>query len=94
MGPTLSESDYDHRANLSGATGFVEQRVESEQVDVAMTPDELAHVLLSDSNHFDHFAGRYQSSTPFFLLADALRAAKSETTSISANLFYAVYLVR
>ncbi|MEO0558957.1 MAG: class I SAM-dependent methyltransferase [Bacteroidota bacterium] len=90
--PDASPSDYDHRANLSGTSGFIEQRVESETVELAMTPEQCAHVLLSDSNHFDSFARQYESADPFPQLVDALRVSGRDPT-ITANLFYASYTV-
>ncbi|GAB5536885.1 MAG: hypothetical protein Rubg2KO_31340 [Rubricoccaceae bacterium] len=90
--PTASPSDYDHRANLLGASGFVEQVAESKRVEMAMTYEHLAHVLLSDSNHFDPFARRYETQDPFPRLVDALRVTGREPT-VAATLFYASYTV-
>lgn len=88
--PGRDESDYDHRRNFSGAHGLTELLVRSEKVSVAVSAAELAHLLLSDSNHYDQLSKRFRGSDPFPALAEELRSGYSPG-SIEADLHYSKY---
>ena len=92
VAPAANASDYDHRANLTGASGFMERMVRHETVAVPMTAVELAHVLLSDSHQLDLLAERFGEKDPFAPLVDELRSVAS-ATAIQAALFYSTYTV-
>jgi len=87
-----AESDYNHRANFSGVSGFTELAVGSERVGVEGTASELAHVLLSDSSRFDQFATKYRASDPFVALTEELRSAYDRAT-IEADIYYSKYRI-
>lgn len=88
--PRADGSNYDHRRNLSGASGFIQLMVRSERVGVAVSPSELAHLLLSDSYRYDQLAARFGAPDPFPTLAEELRSMYDRTT-IDADLYYSTY---
>ena len=79
-----------HAANLSGAAGLVEQCVEIDEVNLRISAEQLAHVVLSDSNRCDELAAHFGTADPWRLLTDAL-ARVGPTLSISARVYYSVY---
>ncbi|MEZ4697367.1 MAG: class I SAM-dependent methyltransferase [Rhodothermales bacterium] len=83
-------SAYNHTANLSGAAGLVEQCVETDEVNLRMSAEQLAHVVLSDSNRCDELAAHSGTADPWRPLTDAL-ARVGPTLSISARVYYSVY---
>lgn len=86
-------SGYNHRANFSGAEGFTEIAVASERITLEMTPGELAHVLLSDTNRLDRFARKFREADPFQTLVAQL-AALGQRPTIEADIYYSKYQVR
>lgn len=92
MESQASESDYDHRANLSGRRGFTELERGSERVRIAITASELAHVLLSDSHRSDRFARRYETTDSFPALVSDLQTAPDRAT-IEAAIYFSKYRV-
>lgn len=90
MDPRADGSDYDHRANFSGARGFAEVTVGSDRLSLQVTASELAHVLLSDSSRFDRFAKRHHTADPFLALTGELRSAYDRTV-IEAAVYYSRY---
>ena len=85
-----TESDYDRRVNFSGVAGFIEIRAEREQVSLATTTSELAHVLLSDRRRYEAIANAYDTADPFLELERQLNSS-DEPPSIKADLYYAKY---
>ena len=92
INPGVEGSGYDHRANFSGASGFVELAVGSERVNVHTTAPELAHILLSDVHRFDHFAKRYCASDPLPGLVGELQRTYDRAT-IDADIYYSKYRI-
>jgi SAM-dependent methyltransferase len=86
----VGETDYDHRANFSGARGFEELAVGSERIGLRLSAAELAHILLSDSHRLDRLAQRYGSPDPFPQIAEELDAA-SERSAVEAEIYYSKY---
>jgi SAM-dependent methyltransferase len=83
---------YDHRVNLSGVRGFAELAVENDRVSVPVAASELAHIVLSDSHRFDHYAKRQVAGDPYPALEGTLRSL-SDNPAIEADIYYATYKV-
>ena len=62
--PPIS-SDYDHAMNFSDWTEFLPELLETEQLDLALSSAEFAHVMLADSNRFIAFSERFQAGDPY-----------------------------
>lgn len=86
----VPESTYDHRANLSGISGFTAMEVEQDRIQIDVTATDLAHVLLADAVRHDAFASRYKTATPFQRLAADLGYA-NESIAVRADIFYSTY---
>lgn len=85
-------SGYDHRVNCSDWDGFIEQTVGTERLQLAISVQEIAHVLLADSNHYRALSKRYGCEDPFErVVAELCRGGR--TPSLSADLFFARYHV-
>ncbi len=87
-----TNSTYDHTINFSDRAGFTEHLVRSEQVDLSLTSEELAHVVLSDSNRLDVLAKASEHADLFTGLVHILGGEHS-THTLSAALYYALYSV-
>lgn len=87
------ESAYNHRANFSDTSGYLELVTGSDRVNIRATPSEAAHVLLSDAFRFDYFAKRYRTSDPFRLLAEELQLTYDQIT-IEADIYYSKYRIK
>lgn len=81
-------SDYDHARNLSGHDGFLERSVTTETLDLAMAPDQLAHVILSDSTRLDQLEGQFSESNLFAMLVQRLGPGPHP---VPADLYHATY---
>lgn len=88
--PPEAGSAYDHGADLSGTAGFAERAVLRERVALPVAPEELAHVLLSDSGHLDRLAGALGTADPFEPVVDALRAGGAALV-VDVDLYASVY---
>jgi SAM-dependent methyltransferase len=88
--PEAAGSDYDHRANLSGASGLQEEEVGRARVAVPVEATELAHLVLSDSTRFDRIASRYRTPDPFPALVRELRSL-SDPPTVEADIHYSRY---
>lgn len=85
-------SGYDHGANFAGAAGYQEVTVGMQRVRVEAGANDLAHLILSDSNRLDLLSRRYGVADPFPALAETLRTAP-DLPLLEADLYYSRYRI-
>lgn len=85
--PPPRNDAYDYRIDFAGVAGFDVADAGAWRAHVAMNPDELAHLLLSDSRCLDLLAGRFAMPDPFPAVRDHLVAAGAR--GAEADLYYA-----
>ncbi len=85
-------SAYDYGANLSDWAEFAVERHGRERLQLEVTEQEMAHLLLADSNHFDAFSKRYAHSDPFQSLVQDL-GRRSSKIQLQSNIYFTRYRV-
>jgi SAM-dependent methyltransferase len=85
-------ADYDHQANLSGWAEFALEGSGAERVQLAVSGNEMAHLLLADSNRYDAFLKRFPSRDPFELLAGSLSDRGGEIP-LQAGFYFTRYRI-
>lgn len=81
---------YDHAANLAGQDKVVTLDSTSRLVDVGVTAQQAAHVLLSDKGRYDPLAQRFGSDDPFARIVDALER-QPWTGRLDARIYYTLH---
>ena len=80
-------SQYDHTCDLSGWSGFDLEVRGTERIGFQLRPDELAHLLLSDSNRHDALAGQFPKSD-LFKVVQGILGEPSALRQVHADLFF------
>ncbi len=80
-------SDYDYRTNLSDWPEFELDSSGTESLRLNISGDEMAHLLLADSNRYDAFVKRFPNRDPFESLVDYL-ATSSGNIQLQSNIFF------
>lgn len=88
LGLSEPASDYDHARNLSGRHGFIEQSVCIESIELAMSGDELTHVILSDSTRLDRLRAQFREDDLFRTVGQRLGPGPHP---VPADLYHATY---
>ena len=83
-------SDYDHSLNFSGRVDFVEMKVGQECLAFEVTAIELAHILLSTTQRYEAFVGKYGVSDPFSVLVRELEETET-LCHLKANIYFSKY---
>ncbi len=83
-------SDYDHLANVDDWDNFSLQTRESTKTALDLSPVELAHIVLSDSNRFIEISKNYSVQDPFHSLVDELHK-RGKQHSLVADTFSSRY---
>jgi SAM-dependent methyltransferase len=83
-------SDYEYEVNFSDSADFIEIVIGNEQIDLEVTAVELAHILLSSSQHYEAFVEKYDISDPFLVLVTELERAK-EQQCLKVNIYFSKY---
>ena len=86
-----SESVYDHEINFSDNVNFIELVVGKEQINLATTATELAHILLSSSHRYAAFVTKYKVSDPFLTLAQDLEKMDNQQRMLKVNTYFSRY---
>ena len=73
IGLKESKSNYDHEINFTGYTALSEISAGKEYLEIDVTPEQLAHILLS-SFAYEQFVKKYDFYTPFNLLVSELKS--------------------
>jgi SAM-dependent methyltransferase len=85
-------SDYNHRTNLSGWAEFVADSSGTERLLLDVSENEMAHLLLANSNRYDAFLNRFPNSDPFESLVEYLRKFSGEF-HLHADIYFTRYQV-
>jgi len=85
-------SDYDHCANLSDWAEFTTESSGAERLRLDVTEQEMAHLLLADSNRYDAFVKRFPNGNPFESLVDYLKSSRREM-HLDADIYFTRYRV-
>ena len=85
-----SASDYDPEINFDDNTDFAKISVHKEQISLAVTASNLAHVLLGNSQIHNSFIKKYNVSNPFPLLVEELKNAKKQL-NLKVNIYFSRY---
>jgi len=81
---------YDHAANLSGQQRVVTQASTSRLVDIRVTAQQAAHVLLSDKGRYDPLAKRFGAGDLFETVVDALER-QPWSGKLDARIYYTLH---
>jgi hypothetical protein len=88
----MTTSDYDHRANLSDWAEFAAEKRGTERLRLEVVEDEMAHLLLADSNRYDAFRTRFSEGDPFRSLVDYLKQSL-RAIHLDADIYFTRYRV-
>ncbi len=88
----VTASDYDHRANLYDWAEFGVEKGGTERLRLEVVEDEMAHLLLADSNRYDAIGTRFSEGDPFESLVDYLRHS-SRAIHLDADIYFTRYRV-
>ena len=80
-------SDYDYCANRSDWAEFAVDSSGTERLRLDVAEDEMAHLLLADSNRYDGFLKRFPNGDPFGSLVELL-GRSSGNIQLQANIFF------
>ncbi|WP_117235437.1 class I SAM-dependent methyltransferase [Vibrio maerlii] len=86
-----TESNYNHAINFSGYSQLKEIEVYKGQLELVVTPEQLAHVLFSSEKRFNAFKTQYGDKA-FDDVVKRLNDFKSEHT-ITVDIYFSTYKV-
>ncbi len=86
-----TSSDYNHSENLSGTEGLEEVAVCSDKLCLALTPQQLAHTVLSSEVYYLSLRDKLGEKDLYERLVEKLTGTNS-FRSIDAKIYYSVYL--
>ncbi len=81
---------YNHSVNFGDVPAFEELIRKKERTSFAVSPEELAHVMLSERDRYVGLQGRLQVEDPFEALTNQLRM-HTEDPRLEADMYYATY---
>lgn len=79
-------SDYNYVVRLSDWAGFQTRMQGTDRIQLKVTPEELAHVLLADSNRYDLLAGHFPGRDVFAFLAGFFHQGNPQ---LEADIYFA-----
>lgn len=88
----VGTSNYDHRVNFSSWAEFMTETSGAERVRLEVTENQMAHLLLSDSNHYDGFLKRFPNGDPYEPLVDWLKNS-ARAVHLDADIYFTRYRV-
>ena len=91
--PPVVEVPYDYEVGLADWDAFETVAAGRERVSIDLTPVQLAHLLLSDSNHHDVLARRHPGVDLFPFIVNRL-GDRGGQVPVAADLYFARYRVR
>ena len=86
----LDSSDYDYHASLSDCAEIVTESKCIEQLQLKLSEQEIAHLILADSIYYDAISKRFTFGDPFATLVDALKR-RSNKLNVCADIFFSRY---
>ncbi len=84
------DSDYDHSANIVDWEEYSVKMLDTGQLRLELCSQELAHVLLADSNRLGRFSERAASRDPFEAVVKSLEEG-SDKHYLNVNIYFARY---
>jgi SAM-dependent methyltransferase len=85
-------SDYNAAVNLSDWAEFVAETCSSDRVQLAVSEEEIAHLLLADSKRYDALARCFPEGDVFGSLVNYFRQ-RSKNVQLDADIYFARYRV-
>lgn len=82
--------EYDHSTNLSEHSNFDEVTIVEDELSTNASPQEIAHLLLSDRERHNALCRKYKISNPVKLVANEIHSM-SKIIPFKSNVFYSVY---
>lgn len=83
-------SDYDHAANIVDWTEYSVDMVDTGQLRLGLSSEELVHLLLADSNRLEAFSEKFATPDPYEAVVDLIERM-SDTHELSVDIFLARY---
>ena len=83
-------SDYDHAANIVDWEEFPAIVIDTGQLRLELSSEELSHVLLADSNRFEALSEKFKTRNPYDLVVKNLEG-KSCTHELNVDIYFARY---
>ncbi len=91
LAKTKTDDDvYDHTCNLSGKVGILILKRESRLIELSVTEKQVAHILLSDKNHYDPLAKLFDSVDPFNQIVSKLKQVGFSDV-LKAKIYYTLH---
>jgi SAM-dependent methyltransferase len=87
-----STSDYDCEVNFGNSIGFTEITVCKEQIELNIEADNLAHILLGNTDIYNLFAKKYDALDPFSVLVKELEKINQEWV-LKTAIYYSKYKI-
>jgi SAM-dependent methyltransferase len=87
-----SISNYDYQVNLNDNIDFNKIIAHKEQINITIAADNLAHILLGDSNIYNGFVKKFNVTDPFPMLVNELQTVSQKWT-LKVNIYFSKYQI-
>ncbi len=87
-----STSNYNSEVNFGNSIGFTEMTDCKEQIELNITADNLAHILLANTEIYNLFVEKYNALDPFSVLVKELENINQEW-SLKTAIYYSKYKI-
>jgi SAM-dependent methyltransferase len=87
-----SISNYDYQVNLNDNIDFNKIIAHKEQINITIAADNLAHILLGDSNIYNGFVNKFNVTDPFPMLVNELQTVSQKWT-LKVNINFSKYQI-
>jgi len=88
--PSNTISDYDYEVNFNDNSHFTNIIAHKEQINLTIEAENLAHIMLGDSNIYNAFVKKYDVADPFQLLVQELKIVNPKWT-LKVNIYFSKY---
>ncbi len=85
-------SNYDSEVNLNDNIDFTKIIVHNEQINITIVAENLAHILLGDSNIYNAFVKKFNVTDPFPMLVKECKTISQKWT-LKVNIYFSKYQI-
>ena len=89
----IPDSNYNHEENLSDWPEFRPDRVGRDELSLELSPVEIGHVLLANSQYFTAFANRFSTDNPVHPLIAHIQSL-GHPEPVQTNIYFSRYAVK
>lgn len=90
--PSNTFSNYDYEVNFNDHAHFTNIIAHKEQINLTIGAENLAHIMLGDSNIYSAFVKKYNVTDPFQVLVKELKTVNTEW-ALKVNIYFSKYQI-